>query len=261
MPSPFKQKLAAGESLVGTWVTFTDPAVMEILANCGLDFLIIDGEHSPIDLGSLRDMLIAGKGSDTALLVRVAWNDPVRLKHALDLGCDGVMVPMINSAAEARQAVAACRYPPQGIRSVGAWRPSNYYLDGDDYLLRANDETIIILQIEHKAAVAAADEILAVPGIDGIYIGPADLAASLGHLANSAHPDVQAAIEQAAAACRAAGVPFGTDASTADEAQALGRLGARIFTTGIDTYFLGAGARAAAQRVRSAFNLAPAPER
>jgi 4-hydroxy-2-oxoheptanedioate aldolase len=251
LPS-LKHKLAQEQAVVGTWVTFSDPACMEILSQAGFDFLLIDAEHAPISDDTLRNLLIAGKGSPTALLVRVPWNDPVRIKIVLDLGAEGVMVPMVNSAEEARRAVAACKYPSEGIRSVGPWRPSNYYQDGDDYLRRANAEVAVIIQAEHIHAVEALDEILRVPGIDAVFIGPSDLAASLNHLTDTRHPDVQTAIDRIAASCRAAGVVFGTDAY---DAQHLAGLGARLFTTGIDTWFLADGAKRAAYEVRTALGL------
>lgn len=251
MPT-LKPKLAARQPVLGTWVTLSDPACMEILSQVGCDFLLIDAEHAPMSDDTLRDLMIAGKGSPTALMVRVPWNDPVRIKIALDLGADGIMVPMVNSPDEARRAVAACKYPPEGIRSVGAWRPSNYYQDGDDYLKRANAEITVIIQAEHIRAVEALDEILRVPGIDAVFIGPSDLAASLNHLTNTGHPEVQAAIERIAASCRAADVAFGTGA---EDAKRLAGLGARLFTTGMDTWFLADGAKRAALEVRTALGL------
>ncbi|MBI3761077.1 MAG: 4-hydroxy-2-oxo-heptane-1,7-dioate aldolase [Chloroflexi bacterium] len=252
MPPTLKRKLSQGQFAIGTWVTFADPACMEILSAAGFDFLLIDAEHALIGPETLRDLLIAGKDSPASLIVRVPWNDPVRIKIVLDLGADGIMAPMVNSADEARLAVAACKYPPEGIRSVGAWRPSRYYLDGDDYVRRANAETTVIVQIEHRRAVEALDEILKVPGIDAFFIGPADLSASLNHLADSGHPDVQATIERIFAACRSAGVAFGMDG---DDPKRLAGLGARLFTAGIDTWFLANGAMTAAAEVRAALGL------
>ena len=252
MSSAFKRKLAGEVPVVGTWVTLGDPSAMEILAQAGFDFLLIDAEHAPVGDETLRNLLIAGKGSGTELLVRVPWNDPIRIKIVLDLGADGVMVPMVNSAEEARRAVAACKYPPEGSRSVGAWRPSRYYEDDRGYVMRANAEVAVLIQIEHIRAVEALGEILRTPDIDAVFIGPADLTASLGLLPETRHPEVQAAIERIAAGCSSAGVPFGTDADTSDDVRRLAGLGARLFTTGIDTRFLGDAAAAAARLVRTA---------
>ncbi len=252
MPSSIRRKLASGRPVVGTWETLGDPAAMEVLSRVGFDFLLIDAEHAPLGDETLRNLLMAGagRGTDTSLLVRVPWNDPVRIKIVLDLGADGVMVPMVNSGDEARRAVAACKYPPEGIRSVGPGRPSNYYADQSGYVARANDEIAVLVQVEHARAVAALDDILRVPGIDAVFVGPGDLAASLGRLPDPHHPEVQAAIERIAAGCVARGVPFGTDADTAEGIRWLAGLGARLFTTGIDTRFRGDAADAAARLVR-----------
>jgi 2-keto-3-deoxy-L-rhamnonate aldolase RhmA len=252
----FKRKLRERAPVLGAWITFSDPACTEILSRAGFDFLLIDCEHAPISPETLRDLLIAGKGTATALLVRVAANDPVRVKLALDLGADGIMIPMVNSPDEARQAVAACKYPPEGIRSVGAWRASNYYQAEPEYLQRANAEITVIVQAEHTRAVQALDEILKIPGIDGVFIGPSDLAASLGRLGDTTHPEVAAAIRRIAEACRAAGVSCGIDSSTPANAKALLDIGANMLTTGIDTAFMAEGAANTAAGARQALGLA-----
>jgi 2-keto-3-deoxy-L-rhamnonate aldolase RhmA len=243
-----RRRLAEGETVLGTWVTLSDPACVEILCRAGFDFLLIDRHEAPVGLQTLRALLAAGNGGDTPLLARAAWNEPARIKHALDLGADGIMIPMVNSGEEAQQALTACKYPPAGRRSVGAWRASNYYNSETEYLERANRDTAVIIQIETAQAVSALDEILAVPGIDAVFIGPSDLAASLGHLGDPAHPAVQAAIRQIAEACRAAGIACGTDLGDPPQQAALGM---RFFLAGMDILFL-AAARATAAATRAA---------
>jgi 2-keto-3-deoxy-L-rhamnonate aldolase RhmA len=195
--------------------------------------------------------LIAGKGTETALLVRVRQNEPAHIRLPLDLGADGVMIPLVNSVDEARRAVAGAKYPPQGMRGIGAWRPSGYYADSWSYVRRANADTTVIIQIEHIRAVEALEDILQVPGIDAVFIGPADLSASLARFPDKLHPDVLPAYRQVAAVCRDRAVPFGTDGGTV--MQFLAPLGARLLTTGIDTYFVMDAARSALAQAREAY--------
>ena len=202
-----KKRLRAGETTVGSWLSFADLNVAEILAGTGFDWVLIDGEHGPFDLGGLQTVLAAFNGSRTVPIVRVPWNDPVRIKQVLDLGVDGVLVPMVNSADEARAAVAACKYPPTGTRGFGPRRASDYGRSTDAYTAQANDGTIVMLQIEHVNAVERIDAILKVPGIDVICIGPTDLSGSAGLLRQFNHPTVTAAIDKVIARCRAARLP------------------------------------------------------
>ena len=202
-----KKRLQAGETTVGSWLSFADVNVAEIVAGTGFDWVLIDAEHGPFDLGGLQTVLAAFNGSRSVPIVRVAWNDPVRIKQVLDLGVDGVLVPMVNSAAEAKAAVAACKYPPAGNRGVGPRRASDYGRNTDAYTAQANDGTIVMLQIEHVDAVARIDAILAVPGIDVICIGPTDLSGTAGVLRQFDHPTVVAAIDKVIARCRAKRLP------------------------------------------------------
>jgi 2-dehydro-3-deoxyglucarate aldolase/4-hydroxy-2-oxoheptanedioate aldolase len=205
----FREKLRAGQLCLGTCVTFTDPTVTEALTNV-FDFVWIDTEHNPQSLEAVQAHIMATKGSDTTPLVRVPWNDPVLIKPVLDVGAAGVIVPLIRTADDARRAVAACKYPPEGIRGYGPRRPTNYGRDGGPaYCRAANEAVVIIVQIEHGEAVANIDAILAVPGLTSVVIGPNDLAGSLGHPGESRHPDVLEAIETVLGAGRRASVPVG----------------------------------------------------
>jgi 2-keto-3-deoxy-L-rhamnonate aldolase RhmA len=245
--STLKQKINRKENIIGAWVSYSDPACIELMGRMGFDFMIVDAEHSPIQNETLRNLLMANKGSPTAVLVRVPWNDLIWIKSVLDLGADGVLVPMVNSAEEARRAVSLCKFPPDGIRSVGPWRVSNYYQDDDAYVRAANAETVVLIQIEHVDAVNAVDEILKVPGLDGIFLGPSDLAGSMNHLLDIGHPDVQAAIVHVAERCKASGITFGLGLGQPKRTL---DMGARLFMSGQDSSYLASGARAALAKTR-----------
>ena len=205
----FTAKMRRGEICLGTGISFTDPTVTEAL--CGLlDFVWIDMEHNALSLETVQAHIMATKGSDTTALVRVPWNDAALIKPVLDIGADGVIVPMVRTADDVRRAVAACRYPPQGIRGFGPRRPIDYGRNaGPDYSQRANAEIIAIVQIEQIDAVNNLDEILAVPGLTGVVIGGNDLSGSMGLMGQPHHPEVVAAIETVITKARQAEVFVG----------------------------------------------------
>jgi 2-dehydro-3-deoxyglucarate aldolase/4-hydroxy-2-oxoheptanedioate aldolase len=193
----FKDKLRRGEVCLGTVISFTDPTIVEALSST-LDFVWIDAEHNAMSLETIQGHLMATKGSETTALVRVAWNDPVLIKPILDIGADGIIVPMVRTADDVRRAVAACRYPPEGIRGYGPRRPSKYgRLGGPEYCRLANETIIVIAQLEHIDAIRHIDEILAVPGLTSIVFGPNDLSGSMGLMGRPNHPDVVAAMQTA----------------------------------------------------------------
>jgi 2-dehydro-3-deoxyglucarate aldolase/4-hydroxy-2-oxoheptanedioate aldolase len=205
----FRQKLHKGELCLGTCISFTDPTVTEALCTA-LDFVWIDMEHGAFSPEAVQAHIMATKGSRTTPIVRVPWNDPVLIKPVLDMGAAGIIAPQVRTAAEARQLVAACLYPPHGIRGYGPRRPSNYGRDGGvEFCRRANDSLIVIAQIEHIDAVEKLDEILQVPGLTSIVLGPNDLAGSMGHIGNVPHPDVMQAIETVIRRAQSAKVPVG----------------------------------------------------
>lgn len=192
----FRDRIRAGQILLGTCISFGDMAVTDALCD-DADFLWIDMEHSALTLAEVQGHIIATKGTNTAPLIRVSWNDPVLIKPILDMDPAGVIVPMVRNAEEARRAVAACRYPPAGVRGFAPRRPTNYMRVGGPEVCKKIDESVLcIVQIEHIDAVNNLDEILAVPGLDGIAVGPADLAASMGHIGDVAHPDVIANVKK-----------------------------------------------------------------
>ena len=174
-------RLAAGEASIGTWLSLPSPEAAEYVSALGFDWLVADAEHNPIDIRTLAQMFTALAGSGTAPMVRIPWNTPEHFKRALDAGAWGVVVPMVKTKEEAEQAVAATRYPPLGQRSVGGGRHGlSFGTAATDYYHHANDEVLLVLQIEHIAGVEHADEILGVLGVDACFIGPNDLAASMG---------------------------------------------------------------------------------
>ena len=194
LPS-FKQKLAAGERLIGTILTLDSPEIAEMLSIAGFDWFWIDMEHSPLSVMGVQRMIQA-IAKCAAAIVRVSWNDHVLIKRVLDLGCDGIIIPQIKSPADAAKAVDACRFPPVGTRSVGISRANDYGMNLQQYLEKANGELSIILQIEHVDAIERIDEILKVPGYDAILVGPYDLSGSYGLLGQTAHPTVEAGIQK-----------------------------------------------------------------
>jgi len=191
-----KRRLRAGETTIGAWISFAESAVAEIMAGTGFDWILIDTEHAPFSPEGLQTVLTAFNGRESVPIVRVPWNNPAVIKQALDLGAGGVLVPMVNSVDEARAAVAACRYPPEGIRGFGPRRASDYYRHVTEYVASANDSVIIALQIEHIEAVKSIADIVAVPGIDVICLGPNDLSGSMGLLGQIEHPSVVEAIHR-----------------------------------------------------------------
>ncbi|WP_261542665.1 4-hydroxy-2-oxoheptanedioate aldolase [Burkholderia multivorans] len=239
----FKAALARGDAQIGLWLGLANPYSAEIVAGAGFDWLLIDGEHAPNTVPSIVAQLQAIAPYRSQPVVRVPWNDPVIVKQVLDLGAQTLLVPMVQSADEARAAVAATRYPPHGMRGVGSAlaRASRWNRVGE-YLHRANDEMAVLVQVETRAGLDAIDAIARVEGVDGVFIGPADLAADLGH------PDVQAAIDGAIRAIKAAGKAPGI--LSADEADARRYLeaGALFVAVGVDTTLLARSAeRLAAQ--------------
>ena len=206
-----KERLKAGKKVLGYWSNLGNPFVAEILALTGFDFLVFDQEHGFGDPEKLALQLQAISATETTSIVRVPWNDAVYLKRVLDAGVEGVMVPSVETADEAEDAAASCRYPPIGRRgsAIGSVRASNYGLVGD-YGESAADNLLVICQIESAKAVENIDAIAAVQGIDLLFIGPFDLSGSLGYMGNVSHPKVAAMISEAERGIRAGGKAIGT---------------------------------------------------
>lgn len=243
-----------GGVAAAAFLTIPDLFVAEVMAAAGFDALIIDTEHSAIGIHQLQALLTATYPSDATLIVRVPANDEVSIKHALDLGAEGILVPGIESAADCAAMVAAAFYPPKGRRGFGPRRAARLHGDRADYLLRADEQIAALAMIESAEAVTAIEEILAVPGLSGIFLGLADLAVSMGYLHDLANPAVAEAASTVAEAARAAGVPFGLIAAGAPAAQVWIDRGAQLLVVGSDLQYLDAGlaaGRATADLVRS----------
>jgi 4-hydroxy-2-oxoheptanedioate aldolase len=244
----FRDHLArANRPLVGMWVCSGSPLIAEICAGGGLDWLLIDMEHSPNGLESVLAQLQAVGGYPTTPVVRVPMNDTVIIKQVLDLGAQNLLVPMVSSADEARAAVEAVRYPPRGRRGVGsALARSARWNRVDSYLIGADDHVSLFVQIETAAGVEAAAEIAAVDGIDGVFVGPSDLAASMGVLGQQSHADVVAAVQRTFQAVGAAGKPVGVNAFVPEVARSYLESGASFVLVGADVALLARGSEALA---------------
>lgn len=246
----FRDRLAAApRPLVGAWISSGSPLVAEIMAGSGLDWVLIDMEHGPNTLDTVAVQLQAVAGTAATPVVRVPIGDVVTIKQVLDLGAQNILVPMVSSEGEARAVVEAVRYPPRGRRGVGsALARSARWNRVDDYLQNADAYVSLFVQIETAAGVDAAAEIAAVDGVDGVFVGPSDLAASLGLLGQQTHPDVVAAVHRAFDGVAAAGTPVGVNAFDPAAAQAYIDAGASFVLVGADVALLARGSEALAAR-------------
>jgi 2-dehydro-3-deoxyglucarate aldolase/4-hydroxy-2-oxoheptanedioate aldolase len=249
MPPSLKARLKAGDTLVGTLVTLPSPEIAEIMALVGFDYVWIEAEHAPTDFVQVQ-MMIQAVGSRCPCLVRIVENRESWIKKALDTGCGGVVVPLVMSAADAKRAVGCSLYPPAGRRSLGLARAHGYGMSFHDYVKRANDEVVVVIQVEHREAVENIESIVAVPGIDVIFIGPYDLSASFGMPGEITHPQVQQAIEAVKRRCRQAGIPLGIFTSDNRAAKRYIEEGFRLIALGLDSLYLWSAAKAALDAVR-----------
>jgi 2-keto-3-deoxy-L-rhamnonate aldolase RhmA len=232
-----KQLLREGKATAGTWVSLASPVGAEVMGMMGFDWLLIDMEHSPVDYQTLSGQMLALSASESVPFVRVPWNDAAEIKRVLDLGVMGIMVPGICTVEDAKRAVAACKYPPEGIRGVASVRAARYGQD-PNYLKEANGQVMVIAQIEMRDAVNDIDRILDVPGIDCAFVGPSDLSASLGYLGNPAHPEVQSAIAKVEKAAKSRRIPLGSVSTSWDAAKALLDKGYQVVSIMSDIRFL-----------------------
>jgi 4-hydroxy-2-oxoheptanedioate aldolase len=214
----FKHALAEGRQQIGLWCSLSHHYALEAVAGAGFDWLLLDTEHSPNDLESLVPQLQAAAAYPTSAVVRVPWNDMVTIKRVLDIGAQSLLLPYVQNVEEARAAVAATRYPPQGVRGVAGTTRATRFGRVKDYARRASEEICLLVQVETREALGQIDAIAALDGIDGIFIGPADLHASMGHTGQTAEPSVVTQIEDALRRIRRAGKAPGI--LTADEALA-----------------------------------------
>ncbi|MEE2817148.1 MAG: HpcH/HpaI aldolase/citrate lyase family protein [Pseudomonadota bacterium] len=255
MPAPkntFKEALAKGERQIGCWMSFADGQIAQIMGTCGFDWLVIDGEHAPNDIRSIRDQLIALTASPGHPVVRVPVGETWMIKQVLDAGAQTVLVPIVESADQARELVRACHYPPKGVRGVGATAArATMFGSVSEYIQTSDQEVCLLVQVENRAGIDALDEILQVEGIDGVFIGPADLSTDMGHQGNSAHPEVRAAIADAITRIKAAGIAPGILGVSEEATQAYLDMGAQFLAVGIDVLVLAQNARALSQSWKS----------
>jgi 4-hydroxy-2-oxoheptanedioate aldolase len=246
----FKAALAGGRLQIGLWSSLCSNIVTEIVADSGFDWILLDTEHSPNEVPDLLAQMQALRGGTATAIVRPAWNDPVLIKRILDIGATCVLVPYVQNAEEARRAVAATRYPPTGVRGVtGSGRAARYgRIRG--YLHQADAQMCVLVQVETRAALEHLDEIAGVAGVDGVFIGPADLAASLGHAGNPQHGAVQAAIETAVRRLSSLGKPAGILSFSPEEARRYIDWGCRFVAVGSDLTLLARSADALAAEFR-----------
>jgi 4-hydroxy-2-oxoheptanedioate aldolase len=213
-----RRRLQSGEPSIGTWLSLPSPEAAEFISRLDLDWLVVDTEHNAVDIRTLAQMFGAMSSTTVAPMVRIPWNTAENIKRVLDAGAWGIVVPMVNSRAEAELAVSACRYPPRGNRSVGGSRHAlSFAASSGEYYRHADEEILLVIQIEHADGVANIDEILSVPGIDACFIGPNDLAASMGlgigTPLESDQPEVVGAIRTIREACVRHGVAPGIHTS------------------------------------------------
>lgn len=233
-PNSFKRDLLAGQRLIGCWCSLASPISTEVLGLAGFDWVLLDGEHSPNEVTSFIPQLMALKDSRSAPVVRPSSNNAVEIKRLLDIGFYNFLIPFVESSDDARRAVAATRYPPQGVRGVSVSQRNNRYGTVADYFKVINEQICVAVQIESRAGVAAVRDIAAVDGVDCIFVGPSDLAAALGHLGNPSHPEVQQAIAAIFADAKACGKPSGTLAPVEADARRYMEMGATFVAVGSD---------------------------
>lgn len=257
----FKAALAQNQAQLGIWAGFATGYAAEIIAGLGYDWMLIDGEHAPNTVPSILAQLQAVAPYATAPIVRAVTGDPVLIKQLLDVGVQTLMVPMVESAEQARELVRAMRYPPHGMRGVGGGLTRATRWDGvAGYLANAHTELCLIVQVESRAGIESAAEIAAVEGVDAVFIGPADLSISLGHPGNPGHPEVQERIRDAVDATLAAGKVCGILAPAQDDARRYMSWGCQFVAVGIDISLLRQAAQANLACYREPKNAATASQ-
>jgi 4-hydroxy-2-oxoheptanedioate aldolase len=251
LPSnPFKRAIAAGQPQIGLWCVLSSNLAVEVVAGAGFDWLMLDTEHSPNELDMVFSQLQAAAAFPVHPVVRPAWNDVVMIKRLLDVGAQTLLIPYVQDADQARQAVAATRYPPAGQRGVSGISRATRYGRIPGYGRRAHEELCVLVQVETREALTNIEAIAAVDGVDGIFVGPADLAASFGHIGEQQHPEVQAAIEDAIVRIRRAGRAPGILFTDEAKARRYLELGALFVAVGVDLVILARGAEELAARLK-----------
>ncbi len=246
----FKRAIGAGTLQLGLWSGLSSNVTVEVLANAGFDWLLLDTEHSPNELPMVHAQLQAISRGATHPIVRPPWNDSVTIKRYLDLGVQTLLIPFVQDAAEAQAAVAATRYPPRGVRGYAAAARASDFGRVKDYPALCEEQLCVLLQVETPLALSNIESIGAVDGVDGIFIGPGDLAASMGHIGQTTHPEVVAAIEDAVRRIRACGKPVGILVGDEKLTRHYMAIGCTFVAVGSDVGVLARGAEALAARFR-----------
>jgi 2-keto-3-deoxy-L-rhamnonate aldolase RhmA len=246
-----KRALCEGRPQIGLWSSLASHITVEVVAGSGFDWLVLDTEHAPSEPTTVYSQLQAMTGGTATPVVRPAWNDPVLFKRLLDAGVQSLVVPFVQNADEARRAVEATRFPPDGIRGVAATTRANRYGRVKDYVTRANAEILLVVQLESRVALENLEAIAAVDGIDGLFIGPSDLAANLGHPGNNAHPEVRQAIDNAIERIRATGKFAGILAPVEADARHWLQLGCLFVAVGSDVGILARQSEALAAKFKA----------
>jgi 4-hydroxy-2-oxoheptanedioate aldolase len=248
----FLTAIRTGQPQIGLWVTLCSSFSAEIVAGADFDWVVLDTEHSPSEIETVLGQLQAFAGSRATPLVRPDWNDAVKVKRLLDIGAPGLLIPMVQSPAEAEAAVRSMRYPPHGVRGFSGATRANGFGRYTDYLNRVQEETALLVQVETRAALSCAQEIGTVDGVDGVFFGPADIAADIGRLGQPLHDDVWELVLPAARRLIAAGVPVGTLVADAEFGRRLiHEEGFTFVACGSDTGLLARGADTLAARMRT----------
>ena len=251
--NPFRQLLLAhgSKAPIGTWVMSASPIVAEAVGTAGFDWGVLDMEHSPLDLGTLVHLLQAVGSTKMVPVVRVPWNDAVTVKRVLDAGARTLLFPFVQNADEAARAVAATRYPPEGMRGIAGMSRASHFGTTPDYVRTANASVGVVVQLESPPAIARLEEIAAVPGVDALFVGPADLSGAMGHCGDPTHPDVMALMGEAAERARACARPIGTVGATPEVVTRYRAMGYDYVAIASDLGLLMRGAQAAVQALRN----------
>lgn len=252
--NPFNQLLRAhgAKSPIGTWVLSASPIVAEAVGSAGFDWGVLDMEHGPVDLMELVQLLQAVGNTKMVPVVRLPWNDVVTVKRVLDAGALTLLFPMVQNADEARRAVAATRYPPEGVRGMAGMSRASRFGTTRDHLRTANQSIAVVVQLETPAAVARLEEIAAVPGVDALFVGPADLSGTMGHAGELMHAEVMNLMTDAADRAEAVGIPIGTVGGTPEEVTRYRAAGYDFVAVSSDLGLLMRGAQAAVHALRNA---------
>jgi len=249
--NPFKRALKAGKPQIGLWSTLSSSYTVEAVAGAGFDWLLLDSEHSPVDIENLLTQLQAAAPYASHPIVRIPWNDMVNTKRVLDIGAQSLLVPYVQTAEEARSAVASTRYPPAGVRGVAGTTRATRFGRVKEYAKRAHEEICVLVQVETQSALGSIEAICAVDGVDGVFIGPADLHASMGHAGETANAKVKPLIDDAIRRIRKAGKAPGILTPNEADARHWLECGALFVAVGSDAGILARGADALAAKFKS----------